>query len=171
MDRLVLLFLVLLLGSEAALWIRNPMHIPEHFLPARALGLQLFQEVGPAMEPAVASGRYVLVSSWSYWGKEPQAGDIVAFSYPDDPSVADVKRIVATGGSTIEVKQGQVYVDGKPIVEPYAHVSNQYASRELPERRIPPHSFFVMGDNRDQSEDSRNYGPIQRDRIIGKRWF
>jgi signal peptidase I len=169
-DFLLLLLVVLVAGSEATLWYRNPMHVPPDFLPARAVGLQLFHEPSTSMEPTVLSGRHVIVSAWAYWRDEPKVGDIVAFVYPDDPSLADLKRVIAVGGSTIEIKGGKVYVDDRPITEPYVQSSIDNTYRSLSKRLVPENSFFVMGDNRDGSEDSRDYGAIPRERIIGKLW-
>jgi len=170
-DSLLLVAVLLILGSEATLWHRNPMHVPPDFLPARAIGLELCHELSTSMEPTVRDGQHVIVSSWAYWGREPEVGDIVAFVYPNDPSLADLKRIIAVGGSTIEVKRGEVYVDGRRITEPYVESSIKNTYRSVSKQRIPAGSFFVMGDNRDGSEDSRDYGPISRDRIIGKLWL
>ena len=165
---LTLLLIVALLGGEAALWLFNPLHVPGTFIPARALGLQLFHAQGPAMQPAVDQGQSVLVSAWSYWHGQPQPGDIVAFAYPTDPSVADLKRIVAVGGDRVEIRQGELYVNGARQQEPY--VQRPEASRgSMRAVQVPAGSYFVLGDNRDESEDSRNYGPIGRSEIIGKR--
>jgi signal peptidase I len=163
--------LAVLVGLEVTLWATNPMHIPRSFLPARAFGLQLFREPGPAMEPTVLPDQQVLVSSWPYWRQQPRVGDIVAFAYPDDPSIADVKRIVATGGSTVEIRDGILLVDGSKQEEPYLKTSDGRTRRDMHIESIPANSYFVMGDNRDVSEDSRNYGFIARDRIVGKQWF
>jgi signal peptidase I len=168
---LTLLVLALLVGFEFTLWLTNPLHIPSAFLPARALGLQLFREPGPAMEPTVPAEQHVLVSAWAYWREQPRVGDIVAFAYPADPAVADVKRIVAAGGSTVEIQDGVLLVDGKKHEEPYLNAAAGRIHRDMHSVSVPTNSYFVMGDNRDVSEDSRDYGFIARDRIIGKQLF
>jgi signal peptidase I len=164
--------IALLFLAEGCLWVGNPMHIPAAFITARAFGLQLFQEPGDAMAPAVSAGRHVLVSSWAYWGREPRVGDIVAFRYPRDPSIPDLKRIVAAGGSTVEIRAGVVYVDDMPSIGT-ARLATTASSLHgfMPKLRVPQQSFFVLGDNPDGSEDSRNYGVINRGDIIGKRWL
>lgn len=168
MDRIILVLIVLALGADAALWIRNPMHVPPGFPTARALGLERFHELGSSMSPAVGEGRYVLVSTWSYWNSDPQVGDVVAFAYPGNPALADLKRVVAVPGSTIEIRNGLVYVDDELISQPYANSSPGDADQSLSKRRVPAHSYFVMGDNSERSEDSRDYGVIARSTIIGK---
>jgi len=163
----ILLLLLLLVTAEATLWVRNPMNIPAAFVTARAFGFQFFKETGPSMEPAILADQQVLVSTWAYWHAEPQVGDIVAFVYPEEPSIADLKRVVATGGSTIEMRGGVTYINGVRYPEPY--LQSPPKEREFMRKLdVPPGGYFVMGDNRDPSEDSRNYGVIMRDRVIGK---
>jgi signal peptidase I len=163
--------LLALIGAEASLWWFNPMHIPGNFVLARALGLQSFRATGPAMEPTVPQGQSVLVSSWPIWRDGPQPGDVVAFIYPGNPYIADLKRVVACSGSTIQIKAGVLYVDGRKQDEPYLHPIDGRILLSTPPVSVPPNSYFVLGDNRDASEDSRSYGPIARDQIIGKMWF
>jgi len=163
-----LVFLVLLFGSEGALWIDNPMHIPADFITARLLGIELFQELGTAMEPSVPAGRHVLVCAWSYLRDSPRVGDVIAFVYPSDPSIADLKRVVAIGGSTVEFRDSQLYVDGKRIDEAYLRAPPAGNPDFMPPLLVPRDSYFVVADNRLGAEDSRSYGPIRRDRIIGK---
>ena len=146
------------------------MRIPGAFVPARAFGLQVFQELDSSMEPTLHPGDHVIVSAWSYWKAEPQVGDVVAFQYPGNASLADVKRIVAAGGSSVEIKDGMIYVDGKREPHADAHVWVAVDSLQLTEIHVPPGSYFVMGDNRDQSQDSRDYGVIPRDHLLGKHW-
>jgi signal peptidase I len=168
---LILVLLVALLGGEVMLWAVNPLGVPARFLPARALGLELFRAQGPAMEPAVPEGKRVVVSAWAYWHNQPHAGDIVAFAYPDNPDIADLKRVVAVGGSTVEIRQGLLYVDGVRQNEPYLQVAQAAARISLQPMQVPANSYFVMADNREHSEDSRSYGPIARTSIIGKQWL
>lgn len=160
----------MLVGAEGALWLFNPLRVPENFVTARALGLQIFKERTPAMEPSVAMDDRVLISSWSYWRNPPRVGDVIAFAYPPDPGYADLKRIVASGGSSVEIRAGDLYVDGKKVDEPYRHDSDHTSARDMRRTQLPPDGYFVLGDNRDVSEDSRNYGAVARASIIGKRW-
>ncbi len=164
-----LLILLLIVGAEAVLWVRNPLQVPEAFFTARAFGLQRFKEPGPSMEPAIHQDTAVLVSSWSYCKADPQVGDIVAFEYPEDPSVADLKRVIAIGGSSIEIRNGVTYINDKPFAEPY--LQSPATQREFMRKvQVPAGAYFVMGDNRDPSEDSRNYGAVMRNHIIGRLW-
>lgn len=167
----VLLLLVLI--ADGLIFATNPLHVPEGNLPARMLGLQLFQELDPSMEPTFPEKTSLLVSAWPYWHADPKPGDIVAFTYPPDHSQADVKRVIAVAGSTVEIRNSAVLVDGKLIDEPYLHgvIPNWNVPRSMGRITVPADKFFVMGDNRDKSEDSRRWGAISRESIIGKFWF
>jgi signal peptidase I len=106
-------------------------------------------------------------------------GDIVVFKYPDEPERDFIKRVIGLPGETLEVRQKKVYVNGTPLVEPYVHfltppISEQqeFTSFDLREQygpvEVPQGHFFVMGDNRDNSQDSRYWGFLPRDYIKGK---
>lgn len=117
---------------------------------------------------------FVLVNKLAYVRSEPRHGDIIVFNYPDDPSEQFVKRIIAIPGDTIEIRQGNVYVNGEKLTEPYVSRGAQLAgfvSRdELASRTVPADSYFVMGDNRRGSRDSREWGFLPRKFIVGKVW-
>jgi signal peptidase I len=158
---LTLLLVAALLGAEVTLWAVNPLGVPARFLPARAVGLQLFR---------APEGQRVLVSAWPYWHDQPHAGDVVAFVYPGNPDLADLKRVVAVGGSAVEFRRGVLYIDGVRHSEPYLNRVDAAAQISMKPVKVPANSFFVMADNREQGEDSRSYGPIARSSIIGKQW-
>jgi signal peptidase I len=92
-----------------------------------------------------------------------------SFVYPRNPAIADLKRVIAAGESTIEIRNGVTYVNGKPSPEPYLRSALRRAE-VMREVRVLSGAYYVMGGNREQSEDSRNYGVIMRERIVGKRW-
>jgi signal peptidase I len=169
----VAVLLLLVLGADGFIFATNPLHVPEGYVSARLLGLQSFQELDPSMEPTLPEKKSLLVSAWPYWHADPRPGDIVAFVYPPDPSQADVKRVIALAGSTVEIRNSVVLVDGKVIDEPYLHGVTPSSNMPRSMRRVtvPAGRLFVMGDNRDQSDDSRRWGAIARDSVIGKFWF
>jgi signal peptidase I len=164
------LLVLLILAADGALWVENPMHVPAGFIPARAFGFEVFKEVDASMKPRLSPGQYVLVSAWAYWRHQPHAGDVVVFQYPRDPSLGDLKRIVAVMGSTVEIRNGVTSVDGLPEpgsdAQRYSELT--VSGPDMPAMRVPAGTYFVMGDDRDSSEDSRNYGVIRRDRILGR---
>ncbi len=120
-----------------------------------------------SMLPNLHEGEYVVVDKVSYLLGSPQRGDIVVFALAGE-SEDLVKRVIGLPGETIEISSGSVYVDGRPLAEPYAQPAPGAAA---PARRLSAAEFFVMGDNRANSRDSRNFGPIQRASIVGRAWL
>ena len=101
---------------------------------------------------------------------EPVRGDVVVFLYPHDHEKSYIKRVIAGPGDTLKIDHGQVYVNGAPVEEPY--VPKRFADdRSQPEMTVPAHEYFVMGDHRSISSDSRDFGPVDRELIYGKAAF
>jgi signal peptidase I len=132
--------------------------------------IQNFRIDGTSMEPNVHNGEYVIVNKTAYWfGHNPQRGDVVVFQAPDQPQNDRVKRVIGLPGETVEViSDGTVYVNGQQLEEPYlpSHHSGTSGTWTVPEDE-----YFVMGDNRSVSYDSREGGPVPRSNIIGKAWL
>jgi signal peptidase I len=137
--------------------------------------IQNFRIDGTSMEPNVHNGEYVIVNKTAYWfGHNPQRGDVVVFQAPDQPQNDRVKRVIGLPGETVEVTgDGTVYItdiDGNrfKLEEPYlpSHHSGTSGTWTMPEDE-----YFVMGDNRSVSYDSREGGPVPRSNIIGKAWL
>ena len=104
----------------------------------------------------------------AYLFGHPQRGDIIVFHSPPNPERDFIKRIVGMPGETIEIHRGKIIIDDKLVNEPYVmHTSTD----SLPPTKIPPDSFFVMGDNRSRSEDSRIWGTVPLESIVGKLWL
>jgi signal peptidase I len=158
-------------------------------LVIRTLVVQAFTIPSGSMMESLLVGDYILVNKFLY-GPElpftetrlpglrtPRRGDIVVFKYPQDEKRDFIKRIVGTPGDTVQVRGPQVFVNGTPLREPYikrvdAPLSGGqtycgYAYGCEP-TLVPPDSYFVMGDNRDNSQDSRYWGFVRRDKIKGK---
>ena len=104
----------------------------------------------------------------------PQRGDIVVFNAPvTNPDKPYIKRIIGLPGDTVEARNNQVYVNDQPLEEPYLEGELTWCGREeqpCPPVTVPEGSVFVLGDNRDNSQDSRSFGPVDIDNIIGKAW-
>ncbi len=98
----------------------------------------------------------------------PQRGDVIVFRFPLDPSENFVKRVIGMPGDTVETRDGVVHVNGVPLDEPY--VDNIQRERTVPVT-VGDHEYFVLGDNRPQSDDSRNWGMVPEENIIGRAWL
>jgi signal peptidase I len=142
-------------------------------LTAQAFLVQAFWIPSPSMAPTLEVGDRVLVNKLSYKTHDVNHGDLVVFERPPqasngaDDEIKDlIKRVVAVGGDTIEGRDGQVYINGERIEEPY--LVEGTPTNDLPLQEIPEGQVFVMGDNRTNSEDSRVFGPIDEDTIVGR---
>jgi signal peptidase I len=159
------------------------------FLLVRTVA-QNFRVEGPSMEPGLHNGQYLLVNKAVYFklnvgnlakyipfidaeeGEEkflfhgPQRGDVIVFRYPRDPDRDFIKRVIGIPGDHIRVENGLVYVNGVQLDEDYI---SDPSGRDLEgEQIVPPESYFVLGDNRPNSSDSRSWGFVPEENIIGK---
>ncbi len=119
------------------------------------------------MMPSLNDQERIFVNKFVYRLEPIQRGDIVVFRYPRDPSKSFIKRVIGVGGDRIRIEDGQTFVNGKPIREDY--VPGIYLDeRPYREITVPPNSYFVMGDHRSMSDDSRDFGPVKSSYIYGK---
>jgi signal peptidase I len=130
----------------------------------------LYQPVkveGTSMMPLLYDQERIFINKFVYKFEDIQRGDIVVFWYPLDPSKSYVKRVIGLPGETVKITGGRVFVNGLPITEPY--VRTDYLDRgSFPATRVEPEHFFVMGDHRNSSSDSRTWGTVARRYIYGK---
>jgi signal peptidase I len=180
--RLGLLAVGLVLTSLPAMYLLNPFDTTLADPRARIFGFTLYSAPSMSMEPTIEHGSTFLVDVAALRKRDPGIGEIIVFRYPPSPEVLYLKRVVATGGMTIEMRGGEVWLDGKRLEEPWlprelateANIEGHHI-RFRPEDirtdmspiRIPEHHFFVLGDNRGNSSDSRSWGLVPRDHVIG----
>lgn len=119
---------------------------------------------GASMEPTLLSGEYVIVNRISYRLGNPHRGDIIVFHFPRDPKEEYIKRIIGLPGDEVEVKNNAVYVNGQLLDESYIKVTTNYAGTW----RVPEGQLFVLGDNRNNSSDSHDWGTVPTDYVVGK---
>jgi signal peptidase I len=119
---------------------------------------------GNSMEPSLHDGEFVVVNRLAYRWNPPERGDIVVFRFPLNPTRRFIKRIIALPGDIVQVSDGQVFVNGLALVEPYTAAAPRYTG----EWRMAEGEVFVLGDNRNNSEDSHEWGPLPTQNIIGK---
>ena len=136
------------------------------FLALQAM-FQSVKVVGSSMEPSLEQGQYLLVSKASYWFRSPQRGDVIIFHPPQDPDRDLIKRVIATPGDIVEVKDGKVYINDAPLEEDYISESPNY---RFPAQQVPEDCYFVLGDNRNHSSDSHIWANpwLPEENIIGK---
>ncbi len=126
---------------------------------------------GISMEPNLHNTERILVDKWSYLFHAPQRGDIIVFAAPPDPSQDYVKRIIALPGDILTIQNTTVIVDGVTLKETYidpARQGNPYSFKQINNVIVPPNDYFVLGDNRAQSSDSRDWGFVPRNNIVGR---
>jgi signal peptidase I len=148
-----------------------------------------FKVEGSSMSPTLQGGQYLVVDQVSYFkldverlarivpfwdasGTDPKfafdpptRGEIIVFRYPDDPAKDFVKRVVGLPGETVAVRSGTVYIDGEALREPYLQRSDRSSAREL---TLGAKEYYVIGDNRRNSNDSRSWGVVPEDNIVGR---
>ena len=130
-----------------------------------AFFMRLPQVSGLSMEPLIHSGEYVLINTFAYRLGAPRHGEIVAFRHEGDAREVFIKRVIGVAGDRIRIDRGRVYVNGAKLDEPYVQDAD---GRSLPEITVPPSFVYVLGDNRANSEDSRSFGAVGDDRLIGR---
>jgi len=123
---------------------------------------------GTSMEPSFENGQRLIVSKISYKFDEVGRGDVVIIRPPFDINVEYIKRVIGLPGETVEIKNGLVYINGEPISEPYILDPPNYTMNKI---EVPEGYCFILGDNRNNSNDSHIFGPIPEDSIIGKAWL
>ncbi|MGQ0541681.1 MAG: signal peptidase I, partial [Blastocatellia bacterium] len=132
---------------------------------------------GTSMLPQLHDGERLLVNKLVYykiksvrWG-HLERGDIVVFWYPDDPDKSYVKRVIGLPGETVAIRNGQVFINGTQLNEPYLDTIHNQNLRDNMTTEVEKHYYFVMGDNRDNSSDSRVWGLVPEKYIYGKAFF
>lgn len=140
-------------------------------VPVRMFVAQPFIVSGASMEDTFHSGEYLIVDQLSYLMRAPARGEVIIFRYPRDPSKFFIKRIIGLPGDTVKINDSVVTIindqnpDGFVLSEPYIA---EMTPAEPFEETLGDREYFVMGDNRDQSSDSRSWGVLQEERIVGR---
>ncbi len=140
----------------------------------KAVVFQPFVVDGISMEPTYHNGEYLIVNKLVYKLEKPNRGDVVVLRPPDAQDVTYIKRIIGLPGDTIKISSGNVYVNGQILNESYlasgdtTTTTNTNLSQGI---KLADNEYWVMGDNRNHSSDSRVFGPLPKDNIVGKAWL
>ena len=159
----------------------------------RTFVVQAFKIPTGSMEPNLLIGDHLLVNKFVFGPgsferailptRDIRRGDVVVFKYPEDPERDFIKRVIGLPGETLELKGRRIHINGTPIDEPYAHYLPRPSGDGVHESTsddvrdaygpvvVPPNAYFVMGDNRDNSQDSRYWGFLPRDLVKGRALF
>lgn len=145
------------------------------FVAAVIIRFFLFQPFvveGSSMEPNFHHGEYLFIEKVSYRLHEPARGDVIVFRYPNNPTINYIKRIIALPDETVRIEGGNVFINSQKLSEPYLTKGVPTIINRNPnatfEVTIPPDKFFVMGDNRDHSSDSRDGWLLPNNYIVGR---
>lgn len=160
----------LVVAGVLAAWLGN---LAISLLIAAFFIVFLYQPVkveGTSMMPGLEDQERIFVNKFVYRLEPISRGDVIVFRYPRDPSKSFIKRVIGVAGDKIRIEEGVVYVNRVPIAE--AYVPPQYSDwRSQPEITVPEGSYFMMGDHRNMSNDSRDFGPVAQSYVVGKAVF
>ena len=144
-------------------------------IPVRYFLIQPFYVKGASMEPNFFDHEYLIINEIGYRIDNPQRGDIIVFKYPKDQSQYFIKRIVGLPGEKIEIKDGHVYIykgdEKKYLLDETAYLSADAKTLGEHSWQLADNEYYVLGDNREYSLDSRVFGPVAKNLIVGKAWF
>jgi len=130
--------------------------------------VQAFWIPSGSMIPTLIPGDRVLVSKFWYHFQPPKRGQIVVFKYPLDPKRDFIKRVIGLPGEMVSMEEGVVYIDGEPLAEPYVKNHDSFNMEPV---KVPENAYFVMGDNRPNSQDSRFWGFVPKENLVGPAFF
>lgn len=165
------------LWSESLKLVRDVLLIIIVFILFGVFVAQPVVVEGTSMVPQLHDGERLLVNKLIYykfqsvsWG-HIERGDIVVFWFPNDPDKSYVKRVIGLPGESVEIRSGRVYIDGTELSETYLDTEHNKSMPSMTTKKVEAHHYFVMGDNRDNSSDSRYWGLVPEKYIYGKAFF
>lgn len=136
---------------------------------SQVFGYEPFRFPSASMQDTLSPGDFLISDTWKYKSQSPQRGDLVVFLFPGDPKIKYLKRVIGLPGDQVEIKHGAIKINGAVLDEPYINAeNNRRTSKEVGQSyNVPSDSYFVLGDNRDRSNDSRYWGFVPKENIHG----
>ncbi len=144
-------------------------------IPVRKFIAQPFIVSGPSMDPTFVTGQYLIVDRLSYRFQPPQRNDVIVFKYPNNPKIFYIKRIIGLPGETVSVNSGKVTITNKENPAGFElnedYIAKTHRVSDTFTITLTDNDYFVMGDNRAESSDSRQWGPLDKKFIVGRPFF
>jgi signal peptidase I len=138
------------------------------YVLVRTFLFENYRVLGHSMQPSLENDQFLMVNKLGYRLHQPKRGDIIVFWDPNSDGRKLIKRVIGLPGEVVEVREGQVLINDRLLEEPYITVPARYSH---PPIAISQDQVFVLGDNRNNSSDSHNWGPLPRNRIVGQAWI
>ena len=153
--------------AELRDWLRHLCYAGLFFYFLTTYGYQSFQVEGVSMMPLLHDGERIFVNRYIYHFESIERGDVVVFWYPPAPVKTLVKRVIAVPGDVVSIREGLLYLNQAEVAEPY--IPAEYRSSDnLPAVTVPPGYYFVLGDHRKNSDDSRRFGLVPQRYVLGR---
>lgn len=141
-------------------------------IPIRTYIAQPFIVDGPSMDPTFNTGQYLIVDQLTYHFSDPERQDVIVFRYPNNPKVFFIKRIIGLPGETVSIESGKVKIINKENPEGFLltenYIGNNHRASDSFIKKLGDDEYFVMGDNRVESSDSRLWGPLEKRYVVGR---
>lgn len=166
--KIVLASVFLIALIAIGLYVINPSNTASSDPRARILGFAVYRIPANSMVPTLHRGDHIFASTFAYRDSGPMFGDVITFRYPPQPSQNYIKRVIGLPGDTIKIVGTQVWRNGELIKEPYTQYLSAIRSRRGGVWKVPDDKYLVLGDNRDNSADSRSWGFVPRNHVIAK---
>ena len=169
-----ILFPAIISITPVAVYISNPFDVPTENVRPRILGHDIYRIPSKSMLSTLAPSDYIIISNIAYRKEMPKRGDTIVFKRvskkDNDKTIPYIKRVIAIAGDIIKIQQGLVSINNEPLKEDYINPENKQSpySQFQPERTVPDGMIFVLGDNRDNSSDSRIFGFVPVSDVIGQ---
>ena len=169
MKRVLIVIVAFVVIVPIGMYLINPFGTSTYDPRGRIFGLVPYRMPSKSMAPTLQVGDFIVVYAGAYRNKIPDINDVIVFKYPKDRNVDYVKRVIGRGGETVSLQDGVVEVNGSVVDQPYVVEESNTRTRTMNGTWIVPEgSLFVMGDNRDNSNDSRYWGFVPYTEVVGK---